>query len=79
MSPGCSWSIKLGFLNVDLRNFIDGVFEQFGSTALDTIPFTLWPTGIRDLPVMVWPIIQARCHLIGATLLATEYASFTNF
>jgi len=79
MSKGCSRVEHLGLPDVDLY-WLDIVLEHAGSTALDTPAFTpARATGIRDLPVMVWPIIQARCHLIGATLLATEYASFTNF
>ncbi len=74
MSERRTWVEHFGLLDVDMYWF-DIVLKHAGSTALGTPTFApTRPTGGRDLPVMIWPIVQARCHL-----LCTEYASFTDF
>ena len=71
MSKRRTWVEHFGLLDVDMYRF-DIVLEHAGSTALDTLAFT--PTRATrgpNLPMMLRPIVQARCHLIGATFNAT--------
>ena len=72
MSKGCRWVEHFGLLDVDMHDWLYIVAKHVSSTALDTPTFA--PTRARrgrNLPMMVWPIVQARCHLIGATFNAT--------
>ena len=63
MSKRCFRVEHFGLLDVDLY-WLDIILKQAGCTALGTPTFTpARATGNRDLPMMVWPIVQASCHL----------------